>query len=73
MEVYKTSIVPFDIELINKKYEKKIKYDFSIRSTSARRNRSAQTSKIYNYYTYYLYSATGETGLTGGTRVSVTT
>ena len=55
MEVYEMFIVPFDIELINKKYEKqKNKHDFSIRCTNARINSSAQTSKRYSF-SYILF------------------
>ena len=49
-----------------------IKHDFSIRSTSARRNRSAQTLKRYIFLYIFLTLETGEIGLSGGTRVSVT-
>ena len=48
--------------------KKKTKHGFSIRSTSARRNRSAQTSKRYIFF----FFRNGKTGLTFVTRVSVT-
>ena len=42
-ELYTTFILLFDEEFINTNYEKETKHDLSIRSTSAIRNRIAQT------------------------------
>ena len=73
MEVYKTFIAPFDIELIKTKYEKQNPNMISKSEAPAPeeielRKHQRNTSS----YTYSLSSATGETGLTGVTRVSVT-
>ena len=49
-EIYKTFIESFNKESIKKNMEKRTKNDYSIRGTSTRRNRSAQTSKISIYF-----------------------
>ena len=52
--------------------KKKTKQDLSIRSISTRRNRSAQTSKIYSFLYIFFVFSNGRNRFTGGTRVSVT-